>query len=89
MRITKAHDYDLTGELAESTGLEAGPYRRRRATSSNPALKFLDAVPDLPEKGPARRSLHSVLQRPLPDHRFWETGVGEVRDLIARRSADV
>jgi len=25
MRITKAHDYDLTGELADSTGLEAGP----------------------------------------------------------------
>jgi ribosomal protein S12 methylthiotransferase len=25
MRITKAHDYDLTGELIDSTGLEAGP----------------------------------------------------------------
>jgi hypothetical protein len=25
MRITKAHDYDLTGELVGTAGLEAGP----------------------------------------------------------------
>ena len=84
MRITEAHDYDLTGELMDATPQLLHP----ACVQIGVQARFRDSmtVSDLPKGSQTRRSLHAVLQRPLPHHRSGQLGFGEIRDL--RRRSD-